>query len=130
MSRPEAGAGGAERVVVFRVAGRRFALPLAPVLEIIRHRPPTPVPGAAAPVIGILPVRGRMVTLVDARLTLGIGGGVPGNGAQVIVLDGDRDGLLGLVVDEVQGVAAAEAGLRLVEPGSLLAADAPPGGGS
>jgi purine-binding chemotaxis protein CheW len=101
-TRPDAG-----RLVVFRVAGRDFALPLRPVVEIIRHRPPTPVPWADKAVEGILPLRGRMVTLLDTRLRLGLGQRPPGGGPRVIVVDAGEEGLVGLVVDEVQGVAPA-----------------------
>jgi purine-binding chemotaxis protein CheW len=112
----------ADRLIVFRVAGRDFAVPLRPILEVIRHRPPTPVPWADPAVEGILPLRGRMVTVVDARLRLGLGRRPEGGGARVIVVDGGQDGLVGLAVDEVTGVAPAvvpepaPAALRLAAP--------------
>lgn len=104
--RPDAGAGPApDRLLLFRVAGRDFALPLRPVVEVVRHRRPTPVPWSDPAVEGIVPLRGRMVTLLDIRQRLGLDARGEGSGRQVIVVDGGEDGLVGLIVDEVNGVA-------------------------
>ncbi|HEU4403598.1 MAG TPA: chemotaxis protein CheW [Candidatus Polarisedimenticolia bacterium] len=107
-----------ERLLVFSLAGQEFGIPLAPIVEIIRHRPPTPVPGADPVIQGILPFRGRMVTVIDGRLWLGLearGGDQP---SQVIVL---RDGaeLVGLLVDGAARVTSLSAGEREDLPAAL-----------
>jgi purine-binding chemotaxis protein CheW len=91
--------------VLFRLAGREFAVPLARVVEVSRYIAPTPVPWRDPAVAGILPRRGRMVTVVDARVRLGLPPRAEGETAQVIILDAGADGYFGLVVDRVMGVA-------------------------
>ena len=129
-SRPEAGGPAPARVVVFRLAGQPFAVPLAPVLEVILHRAPTPVPRADPEVLGVLPFRGRMLTLVDTRRCLGLEPRPSDHGARIIVLDGDAEGLIGLVVDEVQGVTPPPGGVRVLDPPSLLRGGTRSGGGA
>lgn len=106
------------RLLTFGIAGLAFAVDLAPVVEIIRYRPPTPVPGADPTVEGILPLRGRMVTLIDARSRLDLPPRGAADPAQVIVLEEESE-LVGLVVDAVTGVAAEAAGEREGLPAAL-----------
>jgi len=105
--------------VLFRIAGREFAVPVDSVIEIVRHRDATRVPGAARTVEGIIPLRGQMVTLLDLRLCLALPPRPSGAAAQVIVLRsaGDR---LGLVVDGVSGVAPLSNHVVPLDIGTLL----------
>jgi purine-binding chemotaxis protein CheW len=108
-----------ERLLVFTIGGDPFAIPLGRVVEIVRHRRPTPVPGADPSVEGILPLRGRMVTLLDTRRRLGLPprGETPG-AARVIVVE-DRGELVGLVVDAVARVGSEAEGTREPLPAAL-----------
>jgi purine-binding chemotaxis protein CheW len=114
------------RILIFTVEGQEYGLPLEPVVEIVRHRSATPVPYAAPEIEGIVPLRGRMVTLLDVRRFLGRPPRPAAARAQVIVIDSSGD-LLGLVVDAVTRVAVLPAGapeplppgLRLARPGLL-----------
>ncbi|MFQ5878092.1 MAG: chemotaxis protein CheW [Acidobacteriota bacterium] len=116
--RPARRAGTDERLLIFRLGGQEFGIPLDSIVEIIRHRPPTPVPGAGGAVEGILALRGRMVTVFDARRRLGLEPRAGGGGARVIVLD-DRGELVGLVVDGEARVACAPRRTREPLPDSL-----------
>lgn len=107
-----------ERLLIFAIGGQEFAVPIEPIVEIVRHRPPTPVPGADPSVEGILPLRGRMVTVIDARRRLGLGGRERSGGAQVIVMD-DAGEWVGLVVDAVARVATIPAAERQPLPAAL-----------
>ena len=83
--------------VVFRVGGLVCALPSGTVREILPAGRPTRIPGAAAEVAGLVNVRGRMVTAVDAHAVLGV---VPEEEQALLLLD--RPGApAGLVVGEV-----------------------------
>ena len=107
------------RLLIFVVGEAQFAIPIQRVVEIVPHRAPTPVPGADPAVQGILPIRGRMVTLVDARRRLGLPARqAAARNPHVIVVD-DRDELVGLVVDGVARVGSDAEGAREPLPEAL-----------
>lgn len=56
----------------FHIGDQLYAAPLAEVSEVIRTGELTPVPGAAADVLGIRHLRGRIVPVLDGRLRLGL----------------------------------------------------------
>lgn len=83
--------------VVFRVGGLVCALPSGTVREVLPAVRATRIPGATAEVAGLVNVRGRMVTAVDAHAVLGQP--VPDDPALLLV---DRPGsVAGLLVGEV-----------------------------
>lgn len=94
------------RVLAFTIESRAFALPLDPIVEITRYGGATPVSHPEPAIEGILPLRGRMVTLLDVRRVLERPARAPGSTAQVIVVETAGD-LLGLVVDSVSRVLTA-----------------------
>src|SRR5574341_2104053 len=112
--------GVTDRMLVFEIDGRELGVPIADVVEIIRYRSAAPVPNAAPPVVGILPLRGRMVTVIDVRQALGLAKRCSGSMGQVIVLDSSGD-LLGLAVDAVRCVAGPTDDPRPLDLDQLLA---------
>lgn len=111
--------GARDHVLVFTLEGREFAVPVRSVVEIVRHRPATPVPRSSASVEGIIPVRGQMVTVLDLRLCLALPPRPAGAAARVIVV-GTVEDRLGLVVDDVSGVARLPSNAALLDVGALL----------
>ena len=95
---------GGVRYLITEVAGQRMAWELAMVREIVPTRAVTRLPGAPAWVLGLLNLRGTVLTVVDlaARLSLPAGAG-----ESVVVLDVEGRAL-GVRVDRVRSVAAAE----------------------
>ena len=95
------------RHVIFRVEKERYGLPLVAVKEVVV--PPerfTRVPRAPAPVVGVMNLRGRVVTVVELRQLLGLPDGISPS-VRVLLLDrGRRD--LGLLVTDVEGIEAVE----------------------
>src|SRR4026209_608447 len=59
------------RLLVFRVAQLACATEVAAVREILPVPAATRVPGAPPAVVGLINIRGTLVTLVDARRALG-----------------------------------------------------------
>jgi purine-binding chemotaxis protein CheW len=110
--------GGTGPLIVFRAGNMVLALPLAPVLEVASFRAPTPVPFVDRAVLGLLPLRGRMVTLVDARTRMGLPPQPAGGVAQVIVVE-IAAGLAGLVVDAVTRVGDARRPEPQPEPAAI-----------
>ncbi|OLC56547.1 MAG: hypothetical protein AUH92_00095 [Acidobacteria bacterium 13_1_40CM_4_69_4] len=104
----EAGSPETRRVLAFTIGAREFGLLLDPIVEIIRYGGATPIPHPEAAIEGILPLRGRMVTLLDVRRFLNRPERSSGSLAQVIVVETSGD-LLGLVVDVVTRVMTASA---------------------
>jgi purine-binding chemotaxis protein CheW len=103
---------GPLHAVVFRVGGLVCALPSGAVREVLPAARPTRIPGAAGAVAGLVNVRGRMVTAVDAHAVLGQAGGEE---RSLLLLD--RHGAAaGLVVGEVLDFLEAPAGTAAAAP--------------
>jgi purine-binding chemotaxis protein CheW len=95
------------RHVVFLLEKERYALPLSSVREVVV--PPSAfsrVPRAPPAVRGVMNLRGRVVTVVEAKELLGITHG-DAPCARVVLLDRDRRDL-GLLVTEVEGIESVE----------------------
>ncbi len=97
------------RFVLFLVRGRRFALPLAEVREVV----PVPtqltrVPRAPSAIAGVFNLRGRVATVVDTAALLELSGEPPPTAVpRLVVLEGNpRD--LALRVDELVGIRESE----------------------
>lgn len=90
--------------LAFRVAGDVFALPLADVREILVPPLVTLVPRAPREVLGIVSVRGQLVTVLDLAIRLSIERGEPGKRARILLVLSPDDETMGLVVDEVMSV--------------------------
>jgi purine-binding chemotaxis protein CheW len=97
------------RHVLFLAGGERFALPLASVAVVVPPDPPfAHVPRTAAPVVGAMGLRGRVVAVVEMAPLLGLPGGrFPPGAGQVLVLERERRAL-GFLVDLVTGVEAVD----------------------
>jgi purine-binding chemotaxis protein CheW len=96
--------GAVERVLVFKIGGQEFALPIESIVEIARFRPPTPVPGARRGILGIVPLRGKMVTVIDGRARVGLEVDPAWRPESIIVLR-DAGEFMGLAVGAVVRVA-------------------------
>ncbi|WP_243039314.1 chemotaxis protein CheW [Dyella sedimenti] len=91
-----------QRWLSFRIGGQLYAAPLAQVREVIRDGELTPVPGAAADVLGIRHLRGRIVPVLDGRRRLGLPADEQGGDADarlVMLIYGQH--LVGLRVDAI-----------------------------
>lgn len=66
---PDGGA-ASRKMVLFEVGGHRIAIPVEAIHEIIPARPFTPLPGSAPYVLGLVNLRGRLVTVIDLGLRL------------------------------------------------------------
>lgn len=87
----------------FELGGQRYAVPLAAVREIIRAEPATPVPGAPADVLGIINLRGSIVTILDGCARLGLAA-TPGSPEPRLVIFHDEAENIGMRIDALQDV--------------------------
>ena len=84
----------------FVLAGESYALPLSSVHEIMNLPPVTEVPRGPHHVLGIISVRGQVVTLVDLRRRLKLPEAALTPRARVLLVQRPNE-LLGLLVDRV-----------------------------
>jgi len=107
------------RALLFTLAEREFALSVESIVEVVRHKGATPVPRSAAAVEGIVPIRGRMVTVVDLRACLALPPRPDGASPRLIVVETAEE-RVGLVVDRLRGVSPPGPGVSLLDVGALL----------
>ena len=109
-------------LLLVSTGGRIFALPLDLVHEVVTARPATPLPGAPSWVVGLVNLRGRIVTVIDlsARLRLRPAAGSAAHRV-VVVRHGERR--VGLAVEDVVRIVRTDT--RSLEP--LAQPDASPG---
>jgi purine-binding chemotaxis protein CheW len=95
------------RHVLFRVAGERFAIPLAAVREVVVPQPPfARVPRASEAVRGVMNLRGRVVAVVDLAALVGLTPQrLDAAGGHVLILDHGKRAL-GFLIAGVLGVEA------------------------
>lgn len=85
----------------FRIGTQLYAAPLEAVNEVIRDGDITPVPGAAADVLGVRHLRGRIVPVLDGQRRMGVAN-VPLDPASVrILMLAHAEHLVGLRVGAV-----------------------------
>ena len=104
-----------ERLLVFAAEGHRYAVAIEAVKEIVPYRVATRLPGAPAHVVGLINLRGRLVTVTDLAVQLGsraAGSERSSGGSIILVESGART--VGMMVDEVRDVRPIVAGT--VEP--------------
>jgi purine-binding chemotaxis protein CheW len=90
-------------VILLRVDGRAYALPLGSVVEVVRMAALAPVADAPRFVLGLLDLRGRVVPVLDLRLRLGLPATPPGLSTPICVV-ATRGRVFGLVADAVTDV--------------------------
>jgi len=82
------------------MAHEQFGLPLASVREILVPPPITEVPRAARDILGVISVRGVIITVVDLRLRLGLDARAADKNTRILLVQRD-DEVMGLLVDRV-----------------------------
>jgi purine-binding chemotaxis protein CheW len=92
--------------VVFSCSDRRFGFPLERVFEIMTPRPFTRLPGAGSDVCGLVGLRGRVVTVFDLGVVLGMRAASSVPDHRLLLIDlGERR--IGAAVDDVIAIAPA-----------------------
>lgn len=91
----------------FFLAGHFFGIPVAQVLEVIQFQEMTRVPLAPHPVLGMINLRGQIVTAVDLRRRLRMAER-PAQQRPVNVVVRTGNGAVSLLVDEIGDVLEAE----------------------
>lgn len=96
---------GAVAVLAVVAGDEVYGFPLSAVREILMPPPLTEVPRAPAHVLGVIAVRGQIITLVDLPRLLNLVGAERQPPARVLLVD-DGEELIGVAVDRVVQVYA------------------------
>lgn len=90
--------------LAFSLAGETYAAPVSLIREIVKPPPLTPVPRAPDATMGIVSVRGQLVTVVDLRRRMRLLEGGPTRRTRILLVEAVGGETIGLYVDEVQQV--------------------------
>jgi purine-binding chemotaxis protein CheW len=94
-------------LATFFVGNALCALDASEVQEVIRVESVTPVRHAPEEVVGVMNLRGKIVTLLDPGIILGLGKSVLTKESRVFIME-DRGEFLGVLVDRAGEVIAVE----------------------
>jgi purine-binding chemotaxis protein CheW len=97
----------AGKYLTVAIDGEAYGLAVLKVREIIRLQKVTPVPQLPDYVKGVINLRGRVIPVVDLRLRFGMKADISERTCIVVVqvMHGDRELLMGVIVDSVEEVA-------------------------
>lgn len=90
-------------LVLLRLGADRYAVPITSVREILRVGRLTPVGTAPAFVLGVINLRGVIMTVLDLRVFFGLEPGPPGPEARIVVAEG-AGLVVGILVEQVVGI--------------------------
>lgn len=90
--------------LAFGLAGETYAVQIAHVAEILRLPPITTVPRAPETVLGVISVRGKLVTVVDLRRRFALPPAAIDRKTRILLCDVGTGEQIGLLVDDVQQV--------------------------
>lgn len=103
------------RLFTFSVSGERFALPVARVQTVFHLERVTPVPFAPPFVIGLVNLRGKIVTAISLRRRLCLAGADDGRGGYAVCVERGAESIA-LSVDQVGDVLRLPPEARLPTP--------------
>ena len=90
-------------LLVFTVAGERYGIETAHVLEVIALLGLTPLPGVPPVFLGVVNSRGRILPVVDLRRLFGLAGQGVGEGGRAVLVDA-AEVAFGIYADAVGGI--------------------------
>ncbi|HED19514.1 MAG TPA: chemotaxis protein CheW [Gammaproteobacteria bacterium] len=89
--------------VTFRLANETYGINVMQVQEVLRVTEIAPVPGAPHYVLGIINLRGNVVTVVDTRIRLGLETTEMTDSTRIVIIEGSKH-VVGILVDCVAEV--------------------------
>lgn len=89
--------------VTFRMEGEQYGINVMQVQEVLRMTEIAPVPGAPDYVLGIINLRGNVVTVIDTRKRFGLSEQETGDATRIVIIEVGGQ-VVGLLVDAVAEV--------------------------
>ena len=91
------------KFVTFRLKDETYGVNVMQVQEVLRVTEIAPVPGAAAFVLGIINLRGNVVTVIDTRTRFGLPTTAQDDASRIVIIEAE-DQVIGILVDSVAEV--------------------------
>jgi purine-binding chemotaxis protein CheW len=91
------------RWVTFRLEREKYGVNVMQVQEVLRITEIAPVPGAPGYVLGIINLRGNVVTVVDTRKRFGLAVKEPDDASRIVIIEVNGN-VIGMLVDSVAEV--------------------------
>ena len=89
--------------VTFRLAEETYGINVMQVQEVLRYSEIAPVPGAPSYVLGIINLRGNVVTVIDTRQRFGLMTADTTDATRIVIIEVDQQ-VVGIMVDSVSEV--------------------------
>jgi len=89
--------------VTFRLENESYGINVMQVQEVLRYSEIAPVPGAPPYVLGIINLRGNVVTVIDTRLRFGLPTSDTTDQTRIVIIEAENQ-VVGILVDAVAEV--------------------------
>jgi len=89
--------------VTFRLDNEKYGIRVMQVQEVLRMTEIAPVPGAPDYVLGIINLRGNVVTVIDSRKRFGLAETEADDSTRIVIIEAEKH-VVGIMVDSVAEV--------------------------
>jgi len=89
--------------VTFKLESETYGINVMQVQEVLRYSEIAPVPGAPTYVLGIINLRGNVVTVIDTRARFDLDSADISDNTRVVIIESDKQ-VIGILVDSVAEV--------------------------
>lgn len=89
--------------VTFKLDSETYGINVMQVQEVLRYTEIAPVPGAPSYVLGIINLRGNVVTVIDTRSRFGLASADVNDNTRIVIIESEKQ-VIGILVDSVAEV--------------------------
>lgn len=89
--------------VTFKLDNETYGINVMQVQEVLRYTEIAPVPGAPHYVLGIINLRGNVVTVIDTRTRFGLQSAEVDDSTRIVIIEAEKQ-VIGILVDSVAEV--------------------------
>ena len=89
--------------VTFKLQEETYGINVMQVQEVLRYTEIAPVPGSPDYVLGIINLRGNVVTVIDTRSRFGLEPGEVTENSRIVIIEAEKQ-VIGILVDSVAEV--------------------------
>jgi purine-binding chemotaxis protein CheW len=89
--------------VTFKLDNETYGINVMRLQEVLRYTEIAPVPGAPSYVLGIINLRGNVVTVIDTRQRFGLDTAEVTDNTRIVIIEADKQ-VVGILVDSVAEV--------------------------
>lgn len=94
--------------VTFKLNSETYGINVMQVQEVLRYSEIAPVPGAPMYVLGIINLRGNVVTVIDTRQRFGLESSDVTDNTRIVIIEAEKQ-VIGILVDSVAEVVYLKA---------------------